>query len=812
MSGLTRTIDALRHDLRFAFRQLRRNPGFTAVAVVTLALGIGANTTVFSMVNAVLLRPFPFHEPERLVAVESTHPSRPGQGLALSYPDYLDIRQEVEALEQVALWDWHPFNLRASGNAVFAGGARVTATFFETLGADPLVGRIFAPEEDRVGGSDVVLLSEGLWEDEFGRDPQVVGRSVVLDGARHVVIGVMPNEVGFPERVRLWVPLQVDATRSPRGNRWLAGIGRLASGGSMASARAELRALATRLEEAYPETNGDRGLRVVELREELLGEELTPLFLLLFGAVGVLLLIVCANLASLLLARGAGRERELAVRSAMGASRWRIAGQLLTESAVLAAGGAVLGWALGRWGIILVIRAVPTEIPAWIRLEPDLRVLGFVAAASVLAVLLFGLAPALLSARKDVESALRDSSARTGASRGRSRLRSGLVVGEVALSLTLLVGAGLVLRSLLSLASVDPGFATEDRLMGTTSLAAAVYPDDSSRIAFYRRLQAELEALPVVRSSGLVSRFPLRGSSNANNFTVEGQTDEEYEENPFVLVNSVDPGYFRTMGIPLLRGRGVRPTDDGDSPPVVVVNRKLARHYWPDADPVGQRLNFGRPDDPGQWRRVVGVVGNVHHHGLDRPPRIQLYLPYLQSPTSRMSVVVEGGSDRAALAGSLRSALRSADPNQAAYDVMSLDAVVAEASWEWRFFSGLFWLFGGLAAFLACVGLYGVLSYLVARRGREIGVRLAMGAAPVDVIRMVVGDGGRLFALGAALGLAGGVLLNRTMTSFLYQVKPVELPTYAGVLVLLALVAALATYLPARRAAAVDPATVLREE
>lgn len=348
--------------------------------------------------------------------------------------------------------------------------------------------------------------------------------------------------------------------------------------------------------------------------------------------------------------------------------------------------------------------------------------------------------------------------------------------------------------------------------MGTTSLAAAVYPDDSSRISFYRSLQAELEALPVVRSSGLVSRFPLRGSSNANNFTVEGQTLEEYDENPFVLVNSVDPGYFRTMGIPLLRGRGIRPTDDTDAPPVVVVNRKLARRYWPDVDPVGQRLKFGRPDGPGQWRRVVGVVGNVHHHGLDRPPRLQAYLPYPQSPTSRMSVVVEGGGDRVALAGSLRGALRSADPNQAAYDVMSLDAVVAEASWEWRFFSGLFWLFGGLAAFLACVGLYGVLSYLVARRGREIGVRLAMGAAPGDVIRMVVGDGGRLFAVGAALGLAAGLLLNRLMASLLYEVSPVELPTFAAVLILLALVAGVATYLPARRAAAVDPVLVLREE
>lgn len=804
-------MDTLIQDLRFALRQLRRSPGFTAVAVVTLALGIGANTTVFSMVNAVLVRPLPFEEPERLVSVEGTHPSRPGEGMNLSYPDYLDIREEAETLSDVAVWDWRPFNLRGGGGTLFAGGAQVTASYFRTLGVEPLRGRVFTVEEDRAGGPRVVLLSEELWRTQFGGDPDVVGTQVRLDGTPHTVVGVMPSGIGFPERVRLWVPLQMTVERSPRGNRWLGGIARLASGATAESASAELDALAARLEEAYPDTNTDAGLRARPLREELLGEGLAPLFVLLLGSVGVLLLIVCANLANLLLARGAERERELAVRGALGASRGRLVRQLVTESTLLGGAGAALGWFLGQGGIDLVLRSVPTEIPSWIRLEPDLRILVFVAGVSLLAVLFFGLVPAILTARRDLNAALREASSRGGGP-GRGRLRSGLIVAEVALSLVLLVGAGLVLRSMLEIGRVDPGIETDGRIMATTSLAPTVYGADSARVRFEDGLLRELEASPGVRTAGVVSRAPLRGSSNAYTFTVEGQGETEQEENPFLLTNSISPDYFQAAGLSLIRGRGFTPRDDADAQPVGVVNRQMAGRYWPGEDPLGQRIKYGSPGGDGEWIRIVGVVEDVRHMNLEEAPRIQLYRPYRQQPTSRMSVVLHAEGDPDGLRPALAAALEAVDPDQAFYDMMTLDAVVEEAAWEWRFFSGLFWTFGGLAALLAALGLYGVLSYGVASRRREFGVRLALGAEPGDVMRQVMTGAARLFAIGAVLGLAVGALLNRIMSSVLYDVAALDLPTFGGVLLLLAAVAAVATWLPARRATRVDPVATLRAE
>lgn len=799
------------HDLRGALRQLRRAPGFAAVAVATLGLGIGANTTVFSMVNAVLVRPLPFEEPDRLVAVESTHPTRPGEGLNLSYPDYLDIREAVGSFREVAVWDWQPFNLRGPEEAAFVGGARVAASFFPTLGVEPILGRAITPEDDRPGAAPVVLLGEELWRSRFAADSGVVGSTVRLDGVPHTVVGVMPAGVGLPDRTRLWVPLATDAERAPRGNRWLGGIARLAPGATVAAADAELEALAARLAEVHPATNGESGLRARDLREELLGEGLAPLFLLLLGAVGILLLIACANLANLLLARSARRERELALRAALGAGRGRLVRQLLAESLLLGGLGAALGWVLGQAGIDLILRSIPTEVPAWIRLEPDLRILGFVTGVSLLAVLLFGLGPALLASRRDPSAALRESSARAGGP-PRGRLRSGLVVAEVALSVTLLVGAGLVLRSLLALAAVDPGIDSEGRLVATTALAPALYPGMEERRSFYRDLLRELEATPGVRAAGVVSRLPLRGSSNRNSFTAEGQGEEEHRANPFVLVNSASPDYFRAAGIALLRGRGFTAADDADAPPVAVVNRSLARRYWPEGEAVGRRLKFGSPGGGGEWIRIVGVVEDVRHSGIDREPSIQLYLPYPQSPTPRLGVVLRAEADPDALRPALSRALEAVDPDQAFYDVMSAEQVVREAGWEWRFFSGLFWTFGGLAAFLAALGLYGVLAYAVAGRRREFGIRLALGAAPAAVMRGVLRDGARLFAVGALLGTLAGLVLNRAMASLLYEVAPVDLPTFAAALVLLGAAAAAATWIPARRATRVDPAHILRAE
>lgn len=804
-------IDALRQDLRFALRQLRRSPGFTAVAVATLALGIAANTTVFSMVDAVLVRPLPFADPGRVVAVSSVDAARPGLTLNMSYPDYLDVRAGVKAFQDVAVWDWQPYNLRSGATASFVGGARVSGSFFSTLGVAPLLGRSFTADDDRAGAAPVLLLSEELWKSRFGARPDVVGSTVRLDGTAYTVIGVEPSGIGFPERTRLWVPLRTTPEHSPRTARYLGAIARLAPGATTESARHELGAVAANLARAYPDIHGGLGFQISGLRQELLGDGLTPLFVLLLGAVGVLLLIVCSNLANLLLARGARRERELAVRVALGASRGRLVRQLLTESVALGVGGAGLGWLLGQWGSTIVQRTIPVEIPAWIHLEPDLRVLAFVSAVSVAAVLLFGLVPAILTTRRNMGRALREASGRTTEA-ARARVRSGLVVAEVALSLTLLVGAGLVLRSVLALATVNPGFEPGGRLVATTALAPAVYGSDSSRIGFYHGLLRKARAIPGVREAGVVSRLPLRGSSNSYTFTADGQDQAEYRRNPPVLTNSVSPGYFRAAGISLLRGRAFEETDDADAAPVGIINREMADRYWPGGEALGKRIKYGEPDGHMPWIRIVGVVEDVRHKHLDRAPTIQLYRPYPQEPTSRLGIVLHATGDPNTLRPALTAALGAVDPDQAFYDMMTLDQVVSEAGWQWRFFSELFWIFGALAAFLAALGLYGVLSFGVVSRRRELGIRLALGAGPRDVERQVVWGGARLFAVGALLGLAAGVVLNRLMASALYGVSSLDLPTLGAVLALLAVVAAAAVWIPARRATRVDPLSVLRSE
>jgi putative ABC transport system permease protein len=804
-------FDTLAHDVRFALRQLRHSPGFAAVAVLTLALGIAANTTVFSIVNGVLVRPLPFRDASRLVAVRAADAMRPGLSLNLSYPDYLDIRSGVRAFQDVAVWDWQPYNLRTGSTAYFVGGARVSGSFFSTLGIAPILGRSFRAQDDRDGAAPVILLSEELWKSRFGGDPGVVGSTVHLDGTAYTVIGVEPAGIGFPERTRLWVPLRTTTERSPRTARYLGGIARLAPGATPESAHGELGAVASRLARAYPDIHRGLSFQVVDLRQELLGDALTPLFILLLVAVGVLLLIVCSNLANLLLARGARRERELAVRGALGASRGRLVRQLLTESVVLGIGGGGLGWLMGRWGVTLVLRAIPIEIPAWIHLEPDVRILAFVTGVSVAAVLFFGLLPAILTTRRDMETALREASGRTTEA-GRARLRSGLVVAQVALSLTLLVAAALVLRSVIKLASVDPGFDPQGRLVATTALAPAVYGSDSSRIGFYRELLRKVEAIPGVQEAGIVSRLPLRGSSNSYTFTADGQGTEEQRHNPAVLTNPVSPGYFRAAGISLLSGRAFTSMDDADATPVGIINRQMADRYWPDGDALGKRIKYGGPDSHMPWIQIVGVVQDVRHMGLDREPTIQLYQPYPQLPAGRLGVVLHTAGDPNALRPALTAALRDVDPDQAFYDMMTLRQVVEEAGWEWRFFSALFWVFGGLAAFLAALGLYGVLSFGVVSRRREFGIRLALGAGPGDVVSQVLRSGASLFAMGAMLGLAAGVVVNRLMASVLYSVAPLDVPTFGAVLALLAVVAAGAIWLPARRATRVDPMNVLRSE
>lgn len=796
-------------DLRYAVRKLLKSPGFTLVAVVTLAVGLGVNIMMFSAVNGVLLRPFPYPEPDEIVVVGQTEARSPEKIYSLSYPDYQLIDQESRALDAVAVWDWEPYSLRGQGDALFVGGLRVTASFFEVLGVRPLLGRTFLPEEDRPGGPEVIVLSEGLWRSEFGGDPEIIGTTIWLDGVGRTVVGVLPSESAFIERTRLWVPLGMDENRSPRGMNWLSGIARLADDASVERAREELTTISARLGEDFPDLYEGMSLGLVTLREDQVGEA-RPFLLLSLGAVGFVLLIVCANVGNLLLARAASREREFAVRSALGASRMSIVRQMLMESLLLASAGCGLGYLLGQWGLDALLGAVPDETPGWMTFGTDWRVVAFMAAATLAVTIVFGLPPALQISRSEIEGALRETGTRTSSSARRSRLRSTLVISEVALSLALLVGAGLMVRSFVRLANVDPGFQTESRVMATIPLAPASYGEDREQVAFYRDLVERLESAPGVGSIGVIDRFPLRGSSNTMGFSVEGHDEEELAYS--ALTNAASPDYFRVMGIPLVRGRTFRTSDREGAPPVAIINETMAQRLWPNESPLGKRLKFGRLESDQPWMEVVGVVGGIRHFDIDRRPGMQLYRPFEQDPSRRLSVVVQGSAEPSALMRAVRSEVRAIDPNQALYDVMSLDEVVSAAMWQWGFFSALFWIFGGIAALLAAVGLYGVVSYLVSQRTHEIGVRIALGAENGDVLSLVVRQGLKLIAIGLTVGLVLGVGIGRLMQGILYEVSGTDPLTLAGGILLLAAVGALACLVPALRAMRVNPVEALRYE
>lgn len=798
-------------DVRYALRKLIKSPAFTVVAIITLGVGLGVNIMMFSAVNGVLLRPFPYEDPDELLVVGQTRERSPDDVLKLAYPDYKMIGRESDAIEAIAAWDWEPYSLRGAGEAVFVGGLRVTADFFDVLGVRPLLGRTFLPEEDRPDGADVIVLMEGFWRSELGADPDVVGTTVTLDGSPRTVIGVLPAGAAIIERTALYIALATDEKLSPRGANYLGGIARMADGASLEQVRGELATLGARLESEFPDMYADRSFGAVALRDDLVGD-VRPFMLLLLGAVGFVLLIVCANVANLLLAHTATREREFAVRAAMGASRGRIVRQLLVESVLLAVAGCALGYLLGQWGLDVLISSVPEETPAWLTFGTDWRVVAYMVAASLAAAILFGLPPALQMSRSDIERTLRESGSRAAGSGRRNRLRDTLVIAEVAFSLALLVGAGLMVRSFVHLANVDPGFETESRVMATIPLSPASYGEDREQAAFQRDLIQRLESAPGVKSAAVVTRFPLRGSSNVVTFTVEGQDPEEQRHMPGALTNSASPDYFRVMGIPLFQGRTFRESDRADAPAVVVINEAMARQLWPDESALGKRLKFGPVESEQPWMEIVGVVGGIRHFDLERRPMFQLYRPFDQDPARRLSVVVQGSAGPADLMRTLRSEVQAIDPNQALYDLMSLDEVVSSSIWQWIFFSALFWFFGGIAALLAAVGLYGVVSYLVSQRTREIGIRIALGAEARDVLSMVARQGLRLIAIGLVVGLLLGLGIGQVMSGLLYEVSGTDPVILAGVSALLALVGILACVVPALRATRVDPVEALRYE
>jgi putative ABC transport system permease protein len=815
-------------DLRYAFRQLWKEPRFTIVAVLALAIGIGANTAIFSVVNAVLLKPLPFPQPNKLMAVGSidNRASQTGDGdlNSMSYPDFFDFRSQNKSFENLALYRSESLTLTNEGAAESLRAQKVTGNFFDVLGIPPLFGRTFQRAEEKPGGGPngyTAVLSHSFWQARFKSDPQVIGRSITFDGRPHTIVGVMPARFRFPidsEAVDLFVTIARDANSidgskpetEQRGSHSLQGVGRLKPGVTSAQADAELTALAGALAQKYPESNTHFGARAVSLREYLVGDIARGLYVL-FGAVACVLLIASANVANLLLARATVRQKEIALRAALGASRRRVVRQLLTESLLLAGLGGLGGLILAAWGTDWLVSLVPESIPRAETIHLDGWVLAFTVLASLGTGILFGLAPAWQTSRLDLRTALNENAR---GSTGRHRLRSALVVTEVALALLLLTGAGLLLQSFARLSQVNPGLQPDHLLTAAISLSDAAYPKPENSARFQEQLLARIRALPGVRGASTVLPLPLSGSNMTTSFDLEERPKPEGQQDA-APVRVAGDNYIQTMGVPLLRGRLFDPQIDRfDGRQVMIINERFAQKYFPGEDPLGKRMRpgFSLTDKDGPMREIVGIVGNVKHQSLRTDFTPEMYIPSSQFPLNTFSLVVRTATSQPeGSTAALRDAVAQIDPGVPLRRVGPYAEYLGLALARPRFNALLLSIFAGVALLLTAIGIYGVMAYSVAQRRQEIGIRMALGAQKSDVLRLIVGGGMQLAALGVVVGLLGAYALTRLLGSLLYGVGSFDGVTLGAVALLLAAIALLACWFPARRAAAVHPLTALRE-
>ncbi len=809
------------NDLRYALRMLCKHPGFTLVVILTLALGIGANTAVFSVVHAVLLRPLPLPEPERLVQVWETQ-EMPADFLGTaSEPNLRDWRAQNSVFDGLAAYHFQNFALQDRESPERALGAKVSTDYFRLLGARPLLGRGFLSGEDGPGHDDVVVLSESLWRTRYAADAGIVGRQITLDDRRVTVVGVMPADFRFPSgRARLWAPLVFSAADlAARGNHRFWVVGRLRAGVALSQAQAQMGAIAQTLARQYPDNQAGRGIKLVPLREELVGKT-RPALLVLLGAVSCVLLIACANIANLLLAHNTSRGREMALRLALGASRWRLTRQLLIESFLLATLGGAAGILAATWGIDLLVALAREWLPRTAEVRLDGAVLGFSCLLTLLVGLICGLVPARQGvgcAATDLQATLREAIGAGGA--GRGRLRGALVVAEMALAMMLLAGAGLLLRSFAQVYRTDSGLGqAENVLTARVSLPAGQYPTSAAVTAFYERALPRLAALPGVRAVGTINLLPLSQWGTNGDVEVEGRAPAAPGQAPLAEFRVIGGDYLAAAGIPLLAGRPLDARDAADAPAAVLINRTMARRFWKDeADALGKRVKAYTET----FSTIVGVVADVRQTGLDRAPEPEVYFPVAQAPhasgpgeneAQAMNLVVRAAAgEPTALSESVRRAVREIDPALPVFDPRPLRAVIAESVADRRLHGLLLGAFAATALLLAALGLYGVMSYTVAQRTREMGIRLALGAQPAALMRLVVGQSLRLALLGLALGLVAALGVTRLLGAMLYGVSPIDPTTLASVSGLLLLVAALAGYLPARRAGRVDPMVALRE-
>ncbi|PYK56620.1 MAG: hypothetical protein DME48_00585 [Verrucomicrobia bacterium] len=803
-------------DLRYAMRTLAKNPAFTSIAIIAIALGIGANTAIFSVVNAVLLRPLPFKNPEQLVMVweNATHLGFPKN--TPSPPDFLDWQRQNTVFTGMAAMAERSFNLTGIGEPERLDGRRVSANLFDLLGVPALLGRTFVPDDDRPG-AHVVLLSHSLWQRRFGSDPSVIGRPVILNGESFTVIGVMPHSVHLPAygtwQDKLWVPIAfTNEEVTERGNHFLDVIARMKPGITFKQAQAEMETIAARLAKQYPRSNTRIGATVTPLHEEIVGD-IKPALLILLGAVGFVLLIACANVANLLLARAAAREKEIALRLALGASRFRLTRQFLTESVLLAFLGAGLGLLLALAGVRVLKTFVPSMILQIQAINIDGRVLLFTASIALLTGIVFGLAPAMHALDSNLNDSLKEGGRDPAVSRKGNQLRGLLVIGEVAVSFILLIGAGLLINSFLHLRNLDPGFRTDHLLTMKVDLSELKYPDGQRRSVFFDEALRHIRALPGVQSVAVAGNLPFTYNGDSASIAVEGIPDPPPDQWPDVIYRAIGPGYFSTMGIPVIRGRDFTDQDKADSKKVVVISEKTAQHYWPEQDPIGKRLKTGATTSHAPWREVIGVVKDVRQNDFIAQPKMQMYFDYrqLKDPAAN-ALVVRTSVEPMSLATSVRDAIWAVDKDQPVADIDTMDHIVSEAIARQRFSMLLLGSFATLALGLAAVGIYGVMSYSVAQRTHEIGIRMALGARRTDVLQMTVKQGLRLVGIGMLVGLVAAFLLTRVMASLLYGISATDPITFLGISLVLLAVAILASYVPALRATKVDPIVALRAQ
>jgi len=807
---------------------LLKNPGVTIIVIIALALGIGANTAIFSVVNTVLLRPLPYQESDRLVFLNEKSPVL--DEMSISYPNFLDWRNHNQSFEKIGVFNRASYNLTGVGEAERIVTGQVSADLFSVLRVNALHGRVFTNEEDKPGGSPVVVLSYPLWQRRFGGQTSILNQPITLNNKSYTVIGIMPESYLYPSRVEMWVPvgqLSDQPSWQSRGNHpGLYGVARLKPGVTFEQADADMNNVAANLEKQYPDTNAATRVRMRPLIEIFVSDVRRALWVI-FGAVGFVLFIACANIANLLLARATARKKEMAIRTAVGASRWRIARQLLTESILLSLIGGGIGLVLARWGVDLILYVSPNAIPRSREIGLDWTVLAFTVGVSFLTGILFGLIPAVQAGDVDVHETLKETG--RGVS-GRQWLRSSLVVVEVATTLVLLIAAGLMIRSFYLLQKVNPGFSDEHLTSFSVSLPQKKYETQEQQASFYNRLLENIRALPGVESAAAASGLPLGNNGWQTSFVIDGQPVPPREQIPLMEACLVTPDYFKAMNIPVLRGRVFTDRDDRSHLAgrdlsklneneraiaglnSIVIDEEFAKRYWPNEDPVGKRVRLGTENDAPKLE-VLGVVGRVKMESLNQnSDRVQGYFPFNQTPDNGMTVLIKGASDPNQLISSVRGAIREIDPDQPIYSVRTMNEIRAESVATERLNLTLLSLFAGIALVLAIVGIYGVMSYSVTQRTHEIGIRMAIGARPRDVFKMVLGQGMKLALIGVAVGLGIAFALTRLMETMLFGVEPTDKLTFAAISVMLITVALLACYLPGRRATKVEPTISLRYE